>query len=279
MSNYIRAPFRAVTLDPELRIFRQVDRFGIEDRLRLIQDFFSQRGSVGSIADLGGNCGFFSLSLLDAGAANSALVYDLGENFLEAGRRFSTTLGLDKKVSFINQEITLDFVKNSLPRVDLILCLNLIHHAGYYFDNEDVGNEGWAAYALNWLNACGLKSDILVLGVGFKESLPISWIKPTRLEKFDSRPLALAQIIEQSEWKIDYESNISDLSKYGIANAPGRRMSPRTQGSVFTILDFCTNFLYKIRYKLEGILGFRFPNKRERGDRKSKYHIYILTKK
>ena len=59
--------------------------------------------------------------------------------------------------------------------------------------------------------------------------------------------LLVNQIIEQSEWKIDYESNISDLSKYGIANAPGRRMSPRTQGFVFTILDFCTNFLYKIR--------------------------------
>ncbi|HET7775671.1 MAG TPA: DUF1698 domain-containing protein, partial [Azospira sp.] len=89
------------------------------------------------VVDIGANTGFFSLTLAhDDGATVTAVEPDpANRDFLKAvGQHYGLA-----KLSVSDAPVTLDTVAN-LPQSDLVLLLNVLHHAGDDFDGNYVAS-------------------------------------------------------------------------------------------------------------------------------------------
>lgn len=215
LSPYTRYPERIKMMDPSLSENEGPDVFGVNDRLDVISKYLSVRG--GTAIDIGGNSGFYSLSLVDAGLLSSSVVYDTDVNALEAGRQMATMLGLSDKVKFVEKEITLENLKTVEP-VDIVICLNLIHHSGKIFDIEEVAKLGWGEYSERWLSELKRISKVSILGLGFKSKKPVNW----NVEKH-KRPRIFKKMIIRQGWNVAYDANVQDIHIYGIEKANGIR--------------------------------------------------------
>jgi hypothetical protein len=212
LNEYSRLPARLGEMFPALRLKVHDDVFGVVDRLQAIQAIFSNR-RLGSLTDLGGNSGYFSLSLVDAGIATNSVVYDFNPKALAAGRIMARALKLDNLVKFEEQALSLAFARD-LPPSDTFVCLNLLHHAGIRFDVDPVLDSGWDAYAKEWLNLFRQKSRVAILGLGLKSRKPPHWNVPP--EQRASRFCAIAR---EAGWSILYDANVEDIRLHGWRKA------------------------------------------------------------
>lgn len=251
--DYTQLPERLTKLYGE--DYKKNDEFGVIDRFIVIKEVLRET-PLGNMADLGGHSGYFSLSFVDEGMASFSTVYDLNEKALEMGKKMSGALGLSEKVIFIEQGISLDFIKNMEP-VDTVICLNLIHHAGMLFDVDVVSSMGWDEYARQWLTALRNKCNLLIFGVGFKGSKPPYW----NVKKYE-RPARLYSIAQESGWSIVYDANVYDIRHYGASYADGRW----TKG-----MRIKRQILYSFRR-----LSLLFN--KTIGDKTHRYHLYIMKK-
>jgi hypothetical protein len=245
----------------------------MEPRLEAIKRVFSAGGmKFGSAVDLGGACGFTSLELVDAGFVNHSVVYDLNSEFLAAGRNFASTMGLSKNVSFKVAKLDLQFVQEKLEVGDVCICLNLIHHGGNFFDKDFVTANGWEKFASEWLNSLREKFPVLVISIGFKDKLPKNWITPTRLRKYDNRPLNFLSIAKTVGWELVYEANVGDIAKLGFDKAQGRRLKPLHHGFLFKFLNGVNIQVFRIKLRLRKIrLG------KVRSGRDYQYHLFVFN--
>lgn len=250
---YTRFPERLKEIDPALKDLEKPDEFGMIDRLNAIKQYWPAPG--GKAIDLGGNSGFFSLSLVDAGLLTSSIVYDADKKALEAGKEMASRMGLSDKVQFVEQDISLRFVKAMKP-VDTSICLNLIHHAGSVFDIEEVEKHGWQAYAEEWLSELRRLSSLSILGIGFKSKKPAKW----NVQKKE-RPRIFREMAIGQGWTPIYDANVQDIHTFGIKEANGRRSKQQR------------TLLHKAGHRLKNILtGSNDGNKSKR----KKYHLYMM---
>lgn len=216
LSAYTQYPARLLEMYPELKDVQKKDEFGVWDRLDAIRQILRNR-KLGKLADLGGNSGFFSLSLIDIGLAERSVIYDLEPGAVTAGRRMSESMGLSDRTEYREQALGLEFV-NKMDEVDTVLCLNLIHHAGAVFDMEPVQRIGWDAYALQWLTGLRRRSRLAIFGIGFKGGKPPYWDTPHA-----DRPRRFCQLGKNAGWTIIYEANVGDIHRLGPEPARGLR--------------------------------------------------------
>ncbi|ASY14008.1 hypothetical protein A1sIA53_00155 [Candidatus Planktophila dulcis] len=272
MSNYIRSPKRAAEINSQFMEYRAQDDFGMEPRLEAIKNVFSSGGmEFASAVDLGGACGFTSLELVDIGLVEHSVVYDLNSEFLSAGRNFASALGLSSKVIFKETKLSLEFIQDKLESGDLCLCLNLIHHGGNFFDKDFVHENGWEKFALAWLDSLREKFPVLVLSIGFKDKIPKNWITPTRLSKYDNRPLEFLHLATSVGWKLLYEANVGDIAKFGVDKAQGRRLRPLGKGTLFRLLDQGNFQLFRLRLNLRKIGLGKITKKKD-----FQYHLFVF---
>lgn len=252
---YSRLPKRLRDMLGEQRIDEVADEFGVEDRLAAIRSVLNDT-PLNSVVDLGGNSGFYCLSFADSGMLTRSTVFDLDGKALDAGRKMARSMGLEEKVTFEERCVDLEFVE-SLPPVDTIICLNLIHHAGVLFDEAVVAEIGWEEYARRWLSAFREKSRLLILGVGLKGMKPVHWNIPP-LQRA-ARIIALAK---ELGWSTIYDANVHDIGRMGIDAANGAR----TRGS-------------QGKQQAAGLLR-RVPVIKNlmptAGGKTQKYHLYIM---
>lgn len=118
-----------------------------------------------SIADIGGNTGYFSLELIARGASNGLYV-EGNRDHAEFVREAVRVLGWDKCITVSPQY--LDFDEDlSVVHVDICLLLNVLHHVG-----EDFGNGGGTVEAarkaiLEILARLARHARFLALQIGF----------------------------------------------------------------------------------------------------------------
>src|SRR5262245_32225108 len=156
-----------------LQSIAQEDVLGVTDKFAAIRHVLETK-TLGNMVDLGGNSGYFSLSLIDVGMAARSVVYDLNDCALLAGRAMAEAFAIDDKVEFIKQKVDLSFVR-SMPSIDTVVCLNLLHHAGTTFDLEEVARAGWEDYMGRWLEELRSKCRFAIIGLGFKSQKPRHW--------------------------------------------------------------------------------------------------------
>jgi hypothetical protein len=243
---YSRLPSRIETMHPELAAAAKYDKFGAAERLNAIRTVLDKR-ELGKMIDIGGNAGYFSISLVDCGLSSGSTVYDKNVDALAAGRLMAEALNLGDRIQFVERGVDLEFVRN-LPLTDTVICLNVLHHAGAHFDVESVRAGGWESYAREWLSELAKKTGTLILGLGFKNAKPRHWNIPA-----SNRAGRFYDLAQEAGWTVIYDANVHDLEQNDVWGAKGLRTCATSQSS-------------------------SPPDDQSEPSLKSKYHLYILQK-
>lgn len=207
---YLQLPER---LAKRLNFENKSDYKGVEARYEYIKSFF-QDNSFEKIINIGGNCGYYSLSLLDDNLAEEAIIYDIKSDILDLGESIAESMGLADRCEFKEKMINLEELE-TLPDSDILICQNVIHHAGDYFDKNMVKDLGWDNYIEMFLEKLRQKYSYSVLAVGFKWNKPKYW----NIEK-NKRRQQFAEILHTSGWNI-----ISDVNVYNLMLSDDRHFS------------------------------------------------------
>ena len=120
---------------------------------------------VGRVTELGSSLGYFCLRLAhDHGL--SAVGFEPVSAYTEVCNLFAKVSGLETQLKFRDEPAVLGFL-TSLPPADLLVSLNVMHHAGNIFDTEMVEHlGGWRNYALEYLSRLTEVAPHLVLQTG-----------------------------------------------------------------------------------------------------------------
>lgn len=188
------------------------------DYLRSRIDFTGLR-----VVDIGANTGFFSLTLAHDDAAQvTAVEPDPANNaFLQAvGQHY----GLDRMQASATP-VTLDTV-GALPESDLVLLLNVLHHAGDDFDRTHVPDAGaLAAYMTEYLARLARTTGRMVYQLGY------NWCgnKATPVFPGVREPYAMLRYLEpifrDAGWVIEHAAlrfDVDDTRMVEIAPDPQR---------------------------------------------------------
>ena len=102
------------------------------------------------IVEFGSNLGYFCLSI--AQDYNSFITgYEPIGHYSRCSQIISELMEWDKKVKFHSTPIKLNDIAK-LKKADLLIELNVLHHAGSFYDQRNVSSVGdWRKYAINRL--------------------------------------------------------------------------------------------------------------------------------
>ncbi len=192
------------SLAEELDFENKYDYKGVQARFEYIRSFFEDN-SFADIVNIGGNCGYFSLSLLDENLAEEAIVYDIKADILEIGEKIARAMNISDRCKFEEKMINLEELK-TLPPANVLIFQNVLHHAGDYFDQELVKDIGWGEYARQFMAGLRELYDYAVFAVGFKWNKPKYW----QVDK-DKRRGEFQNILADADWEIISDANVYDL--------------------------------------------------------------------
>jgi SAM-dependent methyltransferase len=134
-----------------------------ESRLNFIIDTLEIRDST--ILDIGGNTGFFSVELLDRGAA-SATLYEGNPVHAEFSRLAASVLGLTERLAVVNEYLDLPNLEMD-KHFHLALLMNVLHHLGDDFGDPALGVEEARTLIEKSLERVAWFSDFLVFQLGY----------------------------------------------------------------------------------------------------------------
>ena len=144
----------------------QIDENWRGDRVRL--RYFERRlaGHAGRRwADFGANTGFFSLSLAHADPARQVMAIEGNPNHATFIRTIAEAFDLSN-VEVLSRAVTIDDL-DTLPTQDVMLHLNVLHHAGADFDAGRVDTaDDFLGYAHTYLMRLRARVGTLVFQVG-----------------------------------------------------------------------------------------------------------------
>lgn len=159
-SNYQILPERLKHLLPENLIF--VKSRNENERLDYIYSKLNIKGL--SIADIGGNTGFFSFELLEKGAKQVSY-YEGNTEHAQFVSCAAQSLGLAENLNVNNEYI--DFKDLHIPKFDCILLLNVLHHIGDDYGDKNLQGKDVQKTILSALIKLSKQTKYLIFQVGF----------------------------------------------------------------------------------------------------------------
>ena len=115
--------------------------------------------------DFGANTGFFTLSLARQYPQAEFVAVEANPDHAQFIARIADCFEL-QNVNVIDRAIGLDDLA-TLPRCDLLLHLNVLHHAGHDFDQQKVrSTDQFPGYARRYLSALKGSADAIVFQIG-----------------------------------------------------------------------------------------------------------------
>ena len=212
------------------------------DRVRLdyIQSYLLDRQFI-RWADFGANTGLFSLSLAHADPGRQVLAIEANPKHAAFIRRIADAFKLNN-VEVIGRPLAIDDLE-SIPPQDVMLHLNVLHHAGMDFDKGRVTGPGdFMAYAETYLHRLRASSNMLVFQVGSNlwgdKTLPI-----VDYQEDAEKLILFAGVLNRAGWEIEDISYAAKDANKKIAYRPVPRVfvdslagSP-SESEVATALD------------------------------------------
>ena len=176
-------------------------------RLKFLEKHLGLQGL--KVTEIGSNLGFFCLQLAEK---HQAFVtgFEPIESYARASTLMANLLSLpNQNCEFISSGVTLSDV-SFIGNCDLMIELNVMHHAGSLFDCEVVENSGgWIQYATKRLAAIREKAKYLYFQTGnMKNGMPL-FASENSIE-------VVAEILENSGWSVDAVGMLKDLSKQNL---------------------------------------------------------------
>lgn len=119
-----------------------------------------------NVADVGANTGFFTLSFANDNKNTNFIAYEINENHSKLISLIKDALEMNN-VSVLHKGI--DYLSiEDIPKYDVVLHLNILHHAGVDFDKNYVKDvNDFYQYAVNYLTLLRNKCRILVFQMGY----------------------------------------------------------------------------------------------------------------
>ena len=118
-----------------------------------------------TVGDIGANTGFFSLSLANQFKKTNFIAYEINKNHFEHVRLIVNYFNLNNL-----NVVKLLINKNNIIKLcyhDILLHLNVLHHAGFDFDKKLEKNLNvFEKYALDYLSKIRCKTKLLVFQMG-----------------------------------------------------------------------------------------------------------------
>jgi len=149
---------------------------------------------VRSVLEIGGNLGYICLRLVQELGLRATCLEPI-EDYVRISTLLSEGFGLDHLYQSRCAFVLWDNIAE-LPEADVLINLNVIHHAGRVFDCEVVARlGGWAAYAQSYLEKLASKGRYLFFQTGN------TW-PSARLFENTEAPEFLAGILARSGWRV-----------------------------------------------------------------------------
>lgn len=193
-----------------------------------------------SVMDIGANAGFFSFSAVEHGARHVTAVEGdiVHARFLEGASRI---LRVDK--NFKVENCYFDFLKpNDGDRIDVIFCLNVLHHVGEDFYRTVSSVEGARAIIRASLEALSYKARHCLLQIGF------NWKGNRNLPLFErGLKVEMIDFIEkacENRWAVE---------AIGIFN-PRTKAYSLSSESLLERFDSCGEFLNRPLFHLKSVV-------------------------
>ena len=126
------------------------------------------------VLDIGANIGYFSIAAAEHGA-QSVVAYE-GE---EDGAKLLTLLAKSLNYSDVitSLDSSFNFAETATSYFDAIICLNVLHHIGRYFEDSDISKEDAMALLVKHLNALASQGNYCCFQMGYNwkgdESQPL----------------------------------------------------------------------------------------------------------
>lgn len=117
------------------------------------------------VTEIGANLGYFCLRLARDCAARTSM-YEPIKAYAEAVHLMAELTGLGDQVAAHGRPVALPEITD-LPWSDLLICLNVLHHAGRTFATAEVDSvAAWRVYALRYLDALHQRGGWLLFQIG-----------------------------------------------------------------------------------------------------------------
>lgn len=157
---------KVLSLLSELEGYKEVDVFHAntydEERAKFI--FNNLNFNNLKVLDIGANIGYFTFSSLFAGAANITAI--------ESDKIDSKLIKLEAKLLECDTTINVidtpfDFSIKQPKKYDVILCLNVLHHVGRYFDSANLNLNDSKNKIIEYLNLLSYSTKYCWFQMGF----------------------------------------------------------------------------------------------------------------
>lgn len=132
------------------------------ERLKYILRNLSIQGK--NILDIGGNTGFFTFEALNHGALTVSY-YEGNKVHAEFVKEASSKLNIENKILIHNEYYLFD--ESSEDKYDVILLLNVLHHVGDDYSDNNVSIESALSSIVQSLQSLAFKTEFLVFQMGF----------------------------------------------------------------------------------------------------------------
>ena len=168
-----------------------------------------------SVLEIGCNLGYFMLRLARENGCETK-GYEPIATYKECIDRLAEIGGVAASVSIGPRGVGLADIAD-LPSADLLIELNVLHHAGPVFDAAAVTKcGGWSDYARARLSALATKADHLLFQTGNSSG-------NETLFASDSAATFMHAILSESDWEVLRIGSIADLEQLRYIDVPGDR--------------------------------------------------------
>jgi hypothetical protein len=163
-------------------------------RFQWIKARIAAIAGVRSVLEIGGNLGYLCLRLMQELGVQATCVEPI-EDYVRISTLLAKGFGLAHLYRGRPALVLWDNLAE-LPQADVLINLNVLHHAGRVFDNDVVARlGGWGAYAQSYLEKLSHKGRYLFFQTGN------TW-PSARLFGNTEAPEFLADILNRSGWRV-----------------------------------------------------------------------------
>jgi SAM-dependent methyltransferase len=206
------------------------------------QQYMSEKLQIQGLRllDIGANTGYFSFAAVAEGAAKVICAEGNTEHaeFIKAAANF---LGITDKISV--QNAYFNFQKGIGEKFDTILCLNVLHHLGDDFGDQDLTIEQAKLEMISNLNSLATHTNKLWLQIGFNwrgdRTQPL-FKNGTKLELIDFIRLGITDF-----WTVD------DISTYDPLHKKYKAIDSNNSSRIDSIGEFLNRPLFLMTSKIK----------------------------